>query len=209
MSPRTAKPSGRPENRRKFDSETDLRRRPSGSRPERLSFLILCEGKTEKGYFAGMRSRRGPQIDVDDPHCDHVGLVREAARRKSDEYHAVWCVLDTELSPELTTRMVDAAREGGVHLALSTPCFELWLILHLDDHTRPFESAEKAKRKLTMLLPRWREADTKFTDFQHGVDDACRRARCLEQTGEMHGANPSTNVWMLVEELIGFSRPPT
>jgi RloB-like protein len=82
----------------------------------------LCEGKTEKAYFTGMRSRHGPQIDIDDPVCDHVGLVREAVRRRSDEYTAVWCVLDTELDPELVDRIVASAKNYEIELALSTPC---------------------------------------------------------------------------------------
>jgi RloB-like protein len=149
MSPRAPKPSGRLERCKDFSPHTDLLRRTDGSRTERPSFLILCEGKTEKGYFTGMRTRRGPQIDVDD-HGDHVALVQEAVRRRreSEEYTAVWCVLDTELDFALTARIVEAAEGSDIELALSTPCFEVWLILHHDDHTAPFQSAEKAKKKL-------------------------------------------------------------
>jgi hypothetical protein len=201
MSPRTPKPSGRSERRKELDTETDLRRRRAGFRPERDSFLILCEGKTEKAYFTGMRSRRGPQIDIDDPACDHVGLVREAIRRRSDEYTAVWCVLDTELDPKLTNRIVAAAKDDEIHLALSTPCFEVWLILHHEDHTAPFQSAEQAKKKLTDLLEHWSEGSTKFADFKDGVANACSRARHLDPTGDNLLKNPSTTAWKLVETL--------
>lgn len=67
----------------------------------------------------------------------------------------------------------------------------------------PLDSAHKAKKKLTKLLPEWREAKTVYADFQHGVDAACDRARKLDRTGRKHGMNPSTNVWQLVHELIG------
>jgi hypothetical protein len=78
-----------------------------------------------------MRRRNGPQIDVDDPDCDHLSIVKQAIGRQSDEYDAVWCVLDTELNPELTASVAREATRGGVLLALSTPCFEVWLILHI------------------------------------------------------------------------------
>jgi hypothetical protein len=154
-----------------------------------------------------MRTRKGPQIDVDDPGSDHVALVREAVKRESDEYTAVWCVLDTELNRGLTKRIVADADTHGVELALSTPCFELWLILHHIDHAAPFQSAKEAKKKLTALMPSWREAATAFADFRTGIDDACRRAQRLDPTGEDHLKNPSTNVWKLIEKLNEQSLP--
>jgi hypothetical protein len=103
MSPRAKKPA-------KVSHETHLKWKGHGEKEERSSFLILCEGKTEEGYFSGMRSRRGPQIDVDVPKGDHVSAVREAVSRVSDD--AVWCVLDTELNATLTTAMRREARKG-------------------------------------------------------------------------------------------------
>ncbi|MEV1247067.1 hypothetical protein [Nonomuraea sp. NPDC049750] len=38
---------------------------------------------------------------------------------------------------------------------MSTPCFEVWLIMHHVDCTRPFQSAEEAKKKLKSLIPSW------------------------------------------------------
>jgi hypothetical protein len=151
MPRRNPKRGGRPARRQEVQTETNLVRR--GSRTERSSFLILCEGKTEKNYFTGMRTRRGPQIDVDHPGCDHLSVVKQAIERQSDNYDAVWCVLDTELDQELAASLVQAANDGRVKLALSTPCFEVWLILHLKDRAAAFQSAEEAKKALARLLP--------------------------------------------------------
>ncbi|MEW9553977.1 RloB family protein [Nonomuraea sp. NPDC050783] len=192
MSPRT------PDRKRtKVRTDTDLERR-KGTRQERASFLILCEGKTEKDYFAGMRSRRGPHIDVDTPKADHLSIVREAVARRSDEYDAVWCVLDTELDETLVSAMTCEAARGSVELGLSTPCFEVWLMMHHEDCTRPFSSANEAKRRLRTLVPGWSEGNTRLPDFLDGVDAACVRARRLDPTGREHLKNPSTNVWQLV-----------
>ncbi|GAA3443755.1 RloB family protein [Planomonospora venezuelensis] len=170
-------------------------------RQERPSFLILCEGKTERDYFIGMRSRRGPQIDVDIPDVDHLSIVREATVRKSDEYSSIWCALDTELDHALTARLVDEARRGEVNLCLSTPCFEVWLILHHADCARPFQSAEEAKKKLKSLVRSWSEGSTRFSDFSHGIEVACGRSRKLDPTGGEVLKNPSTNAWKLVAEI--------
>ena len=154
MSPRNLRGE---RNRKKINTETRLGRTRSGTRQERSSFLILCEGKTERDYFIGMRSRRGPQIDVDMPEVDHLSIVREACTRKSDEYSAVWCVLDTELDQSLTDDLVREASRASAELCLSTPRFEVWLIMHHVDCTRPFQSAEEAKKKLKSLVPSWSE----------------------------------------------------
>ncbi len=150
-----------------------------------------------------MRARRGPQLAVDAPDCDHVGLVWEAARRRTGEYDEVWCVLDTELSDGLVSRLLDAARRADVRLALSSPCFEFWLILHLDDHTRPFQSAKEAKQRLNALLPGWSEAGTRYPDFAAGVRSACDRARRLQPDDGERPRNPSSTAWRLVEKIIG------
>ncbi|MFC5184813.1 RloB family protein [Actinomadura harenae] len=181
---------------------TDLRRRPSGSKDERRSYLILCEGKTEKLYFTGMRTRLGPELAVDAPGGSHVEVVREAVRRCVDEYDEVWCVLDTELDGDLIERIQTAASEARVDLALSAPSFETWLLLHLKDCASPFASAEQAKKALAVTCPGWSEARTRFADFRKGVDDACDRARKLHGGERDPRLNPFTDVWRLVESIL-------
>lgn len=202
MSPRTPKPSGRPTRPPALDTQSDLRRRPSDSRSERGSFLILCEGKTEQLYFTGMRSRHGPQLAVDVPERDHRGIVQEAIGRRTAEYDEVWCVLDTELDAALAGDLIAEAEKGGIELALSTPCFEVWLILHLDGCARPFQTADEAKKKLSRMLPDWSESETRYSDFKRGVFQACDRARRLEADTDDPMRNPSTGVWRLVERIL-------
>lgn len=198
MSPRSRKPAGRPA--RAFSTQTSLRRRPGGTRAERRSLLILCEGKTEKQYFAGMRTRLGPQLSIDAPGCDHVALVREARRRSGDEYDEIWCVLDTELDDGIVHEVIKEAHGSNISLAFSSPSFELWLILHSKNHTGPFQSAREAEKMLKALRPGWSKAATRFEDFEGGVGDACERARRLHE-GDGLPPNPSSAVWRLVEKI--------
>ncbi|TDD69801.1 RloB domain-containing protein [Actinomadura darangshiensis] len=203
MSPKSRRPGGR--SNRAFNTQTDLRRRPGGTREERRSLLILCEGKTEKQYFSGMRTRRGPQLAIDAPGCDHVALAREATRRCGEaEYDEVWCVLDTELDDRLVNEVLKEAQGCDLGIAFSSPSFELWLILHCRDHTRPFQSAKEAEKALKVLRPGWSKALTRFEDFEIGVVDACGRARRLHD-GDGLPPNPSSSVWRLVEKIRGPS----
>lgn len=187
---------------RKPNRDTNLFRKLSGARSERVRLFVMCEGVTEKNYFAGMRSRQGPQIDIDaPPGADHVSRIRRAAERISDGYDAVWCVLDTELDLDLTSKILSESTDLSVSVALSSPSFELWLILHKTHYARPFQSAKEAKRELKRILPGWSEGSTKFSEFSGGVDKACINAKKLDPSGENHHQNPSSTVWKLIETI--------
>jgi RloB-like protein len=55
-------------------------------------------------------------------------LIMYASTMSLEEFDEKWCVVDTD-----EFDLDDAARiaaEKSVHLAVSNPCFELWLLLH-------------------------------------------------------------------------------
>ena len=62
-------------------------------------------------------------------------MKREAervAKRQRDSYLAfdeVWCVHDVDDHPRLDEARI-MARDNDISLAVSNPCFELWLLLH-------------------------------------------------------------------------------
>ncbi|GAA0378218.1 hypothetical protein Acor_44280 [Acrocarpospora corrugata] len=208
MSPRQPKDNKGLTRRSSIERRSFLERRSSGTRVERKRFLILCEGETEERYFLGMRTRGGPVLDVVNPKIDHLGVIEEAQRRRrTDDYDdsdEVWCVLDTELEPKLTERML--AKAGiNVRLALSTPCFDFWLLLHHKDHRAPFQAAGEVEKALKRVVPGWSKGGTRIADFVDGIDDACRRARAIEPEGKDHMRNPSTSVWKLVEFVRAIS----
>lgn len=207
MSPR--QPKGNDSTRRSsIERSSSLERRSSGTRVERKRFLILCEGETEERYFLGMRTRGGPVLEVVNPKVDHLNVIVEAQRRwriddyddSGDDGDEVWCVLDTELDRELAGQILVKAK-GKVQLALSTPCFDYWLLLHHKDHRAPFQAAGEVEKALKSALPGWSKGTTRFTDFKDGVGDACQRAKAVDSDGGSHLRNPSTSVWKLVESI--------
>jgi hypothetical protein len=122
-----------------------LRRRPARFDP-RPRILILCEGKvTEPSYFRDFQHQeknRLVDVVIDDEGGVPKTLVERAvARRKEAErearlqkdkylrYDEVWCVFDIDSHPNLPDAR-QQARANGIELAISNPCFELWLLLH-------------------------------------------------------------------------------
>jgi hypothetical protein len=141
-------------------------KRTKGVRPEQRRFLFYCEGAcTEDQYFKGLRTdlRSLPvAICLGGEHGEPKSLVRaaidhqeRAPRSASDrwtEYDEAWCVTDVEapVPHDGLAAALKPARRYGVQVALTNPCFELWLLLHFKDVSGYCTSAE-AQRALERL----------------------------------------------------------
>lgn len=177
-----------------------------GTRPERKTVVVFCEGsETEPAYVAGLRrlqsvrDRSAVVIELDPRHAVPLPLVRAAAERSRDpEVDEVWCIFDVE-APEQHPRLDEAialAAASGVHVALSHPCFELWLLLHERDQTAAMTTrqAVTAAQDLAGVSGKTIDAAA-FLDRRFA---AARRSRLLDERHARDGtplpANPSTSV---------------
>ena len=157
--------------------------------------LVICGGqRTEPDYFKGMarahRARIKIRTKVDSPD----NLVRYAASVfTADEYDGVWCVVDTDSFDIRAARTT--AERLGVSLAVSEPCFELWLLLHFADHRAHVDNGTAACRLLAKHVPGY-DKRLDYEVFDRGVEKAITRAKALAP------GNPSTDVWRLVEVLL-------
>jgi hypothetical protein len=130
--------------------------------------------------------------------------AEEQARRTGDEnlrYDEVWCVFDIDSHPNVADA-VQMARDNGIHLAISNPCFELWLLLHLRDSPGA-RHRHDVQRMLAEFLPGY-EKSVDFAQLEAGYDAAVGRATRLDQdAGEMGeaGRTPTTGVYRLTESI--------
>jgi len=186
--------------------EGSSRRSPRAARKLATRVLIVCGGAcTEKQYFDELRRWvRNPAVKV--KIKSEVGspsqVVRYAAgfmNRSDSDFDAVWAVVDVDDFTDLE-QAVRESRRTGVHLAVSNPCFELWLLLHLVDHRHEVTTPE-VQKLLQRHCSAYDKTRIRFADFADGIDDACGRAQRLEPSGRTHTSNPSTNVWRLVGEV--------
>jgi hypothetical protein len=153
--------------------------------------------KTEKQYFTELRGKPWTEsFHVSAKNCAPVALVEYAASEKNtSDYDSVWCVCDVD-EYDVTQAILDA-EEFDIGLALSVPCFEVWLLLHLTDCRRAFQNANEVKRELLKHISDWDKTKLRFSDFQEGVRLAVERAKLLDPPP----ANPSTSVWEVIEAL--------
>jgi RloB-like protein len=116
--------------------------------------------------------------------------------RDDNDYDEAWAVCDVD-DYDVTLAMATAVQRR-VEIALSVPCFEVWLILHLSGRCPGFNNCPQADRYLGKLLHDWDKTDLKFSDFRGGVVSATARAKLL---GHPPDANPSAAIWRLIESL--------
>lgn len=190
--------------------ETDLRRAP-GTREARRRPLVVCGAAvTESAYVRGLvRDVANPAVTVriSTKPCAPSQLVEyaeEQRRLAGDEFDEVWCVFDVDEFQDVPRAMRDA-RAAGVEVAVSNPCFELWLILHFCGHAAYAGTFRELLPYLTRHLPHYDKSRPDFRQFADGWPDAVSRARKLAPPGKEHEVNPATGVWTLVERIAGAS----
>lgn len=203
---------------RRRDPRDSIKRRKPVLQP-RPRLLVVCEGKvTEPSYFREMAREERARIEVSvEEDCGGpktiveraAYLKREAegeAKRQNDDflkYDEVWCVFDIDAHPKVPDAL-QQARANNLALAISNPCFELWILLHFEDQRKHLER-EVAHRLCKNHIPRY-DKYVSFRALSPDYDEAVKRASNLEAWQRQQGrklpdANPSTGVHRLTERI--------
>jgi hypothetical protein len=203
------------------------------------TFLIVTEGEvTEREYFESLRCllQFDPvTVKVVHPNCtDAMGLIKaainersqprekrrrgEAGNRDVSNYDHTWVVFDTDVPERLGTlgNALNAARKESVHVALSTPTIELWLLLHFRDRPGPLLDSSAAERALSDCLGY--SYDKSKATFRRlwpilrpNIEMAVRRATEVrsfhQRANSLFPPNPSTDVDRLVCALNASIQP--
>lgn len=207
--------------KRSFGKPTSNKPRPAGARPQHMKLLIVAEGEvSEPQYFEFVKNKLsafGVNVKCVPGKVDPLKLVEKALDLRADEIAAygeaggfdeAWVAVDVD-THETLDKALKLAKKNNVHMAISNPCFELWLLLHLQSHTSHLLS-----KPMTEL---WRKA-SKTTDKSvnaalleglfETAEKHARQNRSTHQRNDVrHPAdNPSTNVDLLVRKLLDGAR---
>lgn len=205
-------------NRRRRTARGPARRSP------RRRLLVVCEGRvTERSYIEGferMVRNASVEVKVHDEHGDPRKLVEMAksekqralaeAKRENDDflaYDEVWCAFDRD-QHERFKDACQMARDNQLELAVSNPCFELWLLLHFRNNPGP-----QHRRRMQTMLKKHLPGYDKHVDFERIaslVAQATERARRLDQEAERIGEtfpNPTTGFYRLTESIARVEPP--
>lgn len=196
--------------------------RRSGFRDASL-VVVACEGAvTEPEYFQGLKSQEhNPRLHVEilqrsDPSLSSpahvlrqlVAFAAEYAIRQGDQ---LWLVLDRDSQSWNDEMMSDVASEcwrRDYQLAVSNPCFEVWLLLHFEDVQCQSEQCksellQNADGLLKKLIAERRKAnEVLFETCRPGLDLARQRAQALDTNQQDRWPQGlGTRVYRLVESI--------
>lgn len=135
--------------------------------------------------------------------------ARSRAGDEDAEIDEFWCVFDVEW-PRNHPGLKDAierASQNSIQLAVSNPCFELWLILHFQDQSAWLDNdgARRLRRRLDGSSDKGLDA----AKYMALTRDAARRAVELDTRHLRNGTafphdNPSSGMHL----LLGAVEPP-
>lgn len=196
-------------------------KRKVGIRQPRKTLVVFCEGeKTEPQYLEALK--RQPfvrdaaavdiRIETGDGGSVPLTLLKLAiaARNRSlgeeGEIDEFWCVFDVEWPvhhPGLD-EAIKLASTNEIMLAVSNPCFELWLILHFQDQSAWLDNDDA--RRLRRQLDRSPNKSLDPARYMPSVAEAARRAAELDERHRRNSTvfpedNPSSGMHRLIASV--------
>lgn len=177
-----------------------------------MLFVIATEGKeTEKQYFENFGSSK-VKIEIlpaGDDNKSAPEYVLERLNQFKDKYDIneddeLWLVLDVDRWGDKKLSLIcTEATQKRYYLAISKPCFEVWLCLHLGDLDPEDRTCDHFQDRLKSMLQGYRKNNVNFDDYQPHIQDAIQRGKELDK-------NPSgywpleigTHVYKLVENIV-------
>lgn len=197
-------------------------RRKHGTRDLAKRFLIVCEdSKSAPNYFKALKKHfnlTAASIQVADSGAHTqpnqvVGRAIEMKNAASDDdgtepFDHVWCVIDGDFGKEKISRARLIAKANDIKLAISTQCFEFWVLLHFEECDTSHLKCDAVVRELRKRhLPKYAKGTCDFGEIVKSVPMACERAKRLRKPGLVRGDlpevhNPCSEVYILVEAIL-------
>jgi hypothetical protein len=199
----------------------------SGAVKDARAILIVTEGTvTEVVYFKSLREQLRLTKDlikvVHGKGTDPENLVKhaialreerncEARKQTSDKvsFDEVWCVLDSEGAERergIKAAFELAARER-VRIALSRPCFEFWLLLHVHFTSSDFPNCDAVTAVLSQKIPGYKKNAPPMDQLFGAIPIAVKNAEKLRADHNRTGSvSPVTDVDLLVRVLNEATR---
>lgn len=177
--------------------------------------IVAAEGKwTERQYFEShvfRNSRVQVRVLATEDCKSAPKYVYQRLKEFAEQYELqpndqLWLVVDKDRWPDV--QLSDVCRRAvgrkrlRCRLAISNPCFELWLYLHHADWALGAKTSSEVVQELRVLLGGYNKAKLDVDRYSDRADDAVRRSKSMDTRplGRWPD-NPATHVYRLVEAI--------
>lgn len=210
-----------------------MRERREAFRDARL-IVIASEGKdTERIYFKALANEytnlrvhvhilERSENEQNNSSPEHVLKQLNDYKSKYDleADDELWLVVDKDRWTEamLSHVATECSQEVAMHMALSNPCFELWLLLHMEDaaslspeeQEQWMKNRRKSKNADPYLKVRLRQKMGSYHESSYDaltliahIEDAIERARALDKNPtDRWPQTLGTRVYLLAKSVI-------
>jgi len=201
-------------------SDSFARRAPSREPYDYV--LIVCEGgKTEPHYFKALiaaerLSSANIHVTSGGGHTDPVSIVKIAEGNLEKGYDRIYCVFDRNGHVNYDEALARIANHGSGKLRAITswPCFEVWILLHFNYSTAPFQKTgnrspcDNVVKALVEHIDNYEKGRaTIFNEISSKLEMAMTNARKLAKYNkETNSTNPATLAFELVHYLKNLKK---
>lgn len=187
------------------------RGRSTKKRSRGKRYLIVTNGKvTEKEYFErlvdlyGLRGRvvidkgaagRDPKTLVERAADLKAKEDKEARKERFDSWESVWAVTDVDGFSMFAAQQL--ARQEAVGLAVSNPCFEVWLIDHMivcPEFCSETKACEKKAQELGVTCSRGKKSKSLEKSKAIGFPITKERVDKALQNAQVHNSDRKRQV---------------
>ena len=187
------------------------------TRDDRLVVIATEDRFAPKQYFEALElSRVSVRVFGTEDNRSHASWVVERLRevfedaKKNNELQPddeFWVLLDTDhwTQPNHVagfSQAIQEARQAGFRVAVSNPCFELWLLLHVADVSPPLDACADVESQLRAVLGGYNKTNVPADKLHPGISRAVERAKKLDVGTNGWPQSTGTQVHELVEALL-------
>ncbi|MFM9964360.1 MAG: RloB family protein [Planctomycetaceae bacterium] len=181
------------------------------------SLVVVASEDTHavKQYFGRFRPRRVQfrVLGTEDGRSSPPDVMGRLDKFKDEfqirEDDQLWVCFDTDhwVEPGHIQNLAETIRlckQKGYRLAISQPCFELWLLLHFVDFVPTGQlNCSEVVTLLRQVVGGYQKSQVHRLPIDSDkVLQAVSRAKAIDTTVEPIPSSPTTRVYLLIEELL-------
>lgn len=189
--------------------------RPTLNRDASLIVIAVEGQKTEKIYFESICFKNSrvkikvlPSEDNNSAPNHVLSRIKKYCNclDLKEEKDQFWLVVDKDRWKDWKLAHIYSEirkmKNSDWQMAISNPCFEVWLYLHVSELNESVKNGKTAKTMLRNIIGVYNEKNLDMDSFCSGVDKAIERAEKLDVNQDSPWPlNPGSRVYLLIKEI--------
>jgi hypothetical protein len=147
-------------------------------------------------------------------------VFKKLKKEAKDEYNfkdcdELWMIIDTDRWKNIPDIILECKNQNNMFVAVSNPCFEFWLLLHIKDiseysneelelilkNSKVTNKKNYVDSKIAEILGSYNKSNPKPELFIPTLDSAIKQAKKLNQNNADYPISLGSHVYKIIEKL--------